>query len=154
MAVDSWVLVVRILILTQKKLSNKDIKIIQNTDVFKIALNNHAQYLLPNARFTSDYIVEEIQRIDKLPVYSSRDKRGILVNVAHSGSSLVDCCKWLLGNEILLIADNKVHSKEFQNLIKTKLKGLENIYKFTKTGNFDLPYISLEDFINGNYKSM
>ena len=45
--------------------------------------------------------------------------------------------------DILLIADNTVHSKDFQDCVNTGIIELAkhcNLYKWTKDGNFPIPY--------------
>lgn len=139
----------KVLILTQIKLSDEDKELISNTGITKIAINGHAEYLKPDLRFAADYIADELYSKFKQPVITSRDRKGLLVNVEHSGSSLVDCVRWLGDKfEVLLIADNTVNATWQQVNIYKALRGYKNVYKFTKDGNFPLVYKSLKEFLN------
>lgn len=52
--------------------------------------------------------------------------------------------------DILLIADNTVHSKDFQDCVNIGIIELAkhcNLYKWTEDGNFPIPYKNIKDFI-------
>lgn len=52
--------------------------------------------------------------------------------------------------DILLIADNTVHSKDFQDCVNIGIIELAkhcNLYKWTEDGNFSIPYKNIKDFI-------
>ena len=140
------------IILTNVKVTEQQKQLIQNTKTFKVALNHHAQDLNPTVRYTSDYIVTKLKKRygHDIKVYSNRDSKGIKVNIPTSGYSIVDCVLWLQSkgkNDILLVADNTVHSKQAQDTIKQLLKDVQNVYKFTKDGNFDLPYKDIAEYV-------
>ena len=140
------------IILTNVQLTQTQKEQLQQTDTFKVALNHHAQDLNPTVRYTSDYIVTKLKKRygHDIKVYSNRDKKGINTHIPTSGYSIVDCVLWLQSkgkDDILLVADNTVHSKEAQDYIKEALKGLPNVYKFTKDGNFDLPYKDIAEYV-------
>lgn len=141
------------IILTNVQLTQEQIYKLQNTQVLKVALNYHAQNLQPHIRWTSDYIATKIKNKygTDIKIYSNRDNNAIKVNVPFSGYSIVDCVVWLKSKNkdcsILLVADNTVHSQKAQDDIKRLLANEQNVYKFTKNGNFDLPYKDIKEYV-------
>lgn len=135
------------LILTNVALTDTQRQQIKDTQTFKVALNHHAQELNPDIRYTSDYIATKLKKFGQ-EVFSNRDKKANKVGIPFSGYSIIDCVLWLSNKyELLLVADNTVHSKQAQDYIKEALKGLPNVYKFTKDGNFDLPYKDIKEYV-------
>ena len=139
------------IILTNVTLTQEQIYRLQNTQILKVALNYHAQNLQPHIRWTSDYIATKIKKRygTDTKIYSNRDNNAIKVNVPFNGYSIVDCTNWLKrkGYTVLLVADNTVHSKKAQDDIKRLLANGQNVYKFTKNGNFDLPYKDIKEYV-------
>ena len=139
------------IILTNVTLTQEQIYRLQNTQILKVALNYHAQNLQPHIRWTSDYIATKIKKRygTNTKIYSNRDNNAIKVAIPHTGYSIVDCTNWLKrkGYTVLLVADNTVHSKKAQDDIKRLLANGQNVYKFTKNGNFDLPYKDIKEYV-------
>jgi len=138
------------IILTNVNITKEQAEQLKNTQTLKVALNHHAQDLQPHIRYTSDYVVTRLKKLyPDTKIYSNRDSKGIKVNIPFSGYSIVDCARWLKNKDysILLVADNTVHSKQAQDTIKQLLKDVPNVYKFTKDGNFDLPYKDIEKYV-------
>ena len=134
------------LILTNVKLTEQEQELIRRTNIFKVALNNHANELLPDIRYTSDYIAVSLLNKYPQPVYSNRDKNAKSVNVPFSGYSIVDCARWLLnkGYTVILVADNTVHSTKAQEDIKQLLANTPNLYVFKEGTNFkDIKCLSI-----------
>ena len=139
------------IILTNVQLTQEQIYKLQNTQILKVALNHHAQNLIPTIRWTSDYIATKLKNKygTDTKIYSNRDNNAIKVNVPLSGYSIVDCTNWLKrkGYTVLLVADNTVHSQKAQDDIKQLLNKTPNVYKFTADGNFDLPYKDIKEYV-------
>jgi hypothetical protein len=139
------------IILTNVQLTQQQINQLQQTQTLKVALNHHAQNLNPTMRWTSDYIATKLKNKygADTKIYSNRDNNAIKVAIPHTGYSIVDCARWLKskGYTVLLVADNTVHSKQAQDTIKQLLKDVQNVYKFTKNGNFDLPYKDIKEYV-------
>lgn len=138
------------IILTHAPINERQKDLLLSTDILKIALNHHCNELKPDLRFCSDYVADKLIKKYKQPVYSTRDNNAINVGMPYNGSSLIDCTLWLLfyDYEVLLIADNTVNTPDFQIMVKNKLKNLKNVYKYSKKGNFELPYKSIKDFLD------
>lgn len=146
------------IILTYADVTLKEKKLINDSCLFKVAVN-WANYQT-DYRVTRDYkSLDFICNRFKEPVILSacdgrkdRFKRAKAMNLYYKGSTLtsaVDFCLNLGYNEILLVANNKVHTEHLQETVKqaiNELKAKGTIYQYTK-GNFDLPVKSIEDFI-------
>lgn len=78
---------------------------------------------------------------------NSQDKEELYFKEGSIIPAIDYCIKIVGANEILLIADNTAHNKEFQERINEAIKQFKvNIYQFT-AGNFNLPVKSIKDFI-------
>ena len=53
------------IILTNVQLTQEQIYKLQNTQILKVALNHHAQNLIPTIRWTSDYIATKLKNLEK-----------------------------------------------------------------------------------------
>lgn len=155
------------IILTDIELSKKDKKFLQETDIFKMALNQHAEELKPDCRIITDYQnFEAIYKNFPEPLVSVRYYprenylRLIKGNVDFRGSTIVAGCEWLYKNnykDILIIGDNTVHGKEHQETVKKGIKQILELYPDIKihqfkNGNFDLEQKGIENFIKVVYR--
>lgn len=149
------------LILTGIELSKKDKKILQETDIFKLALNHHAEPLNPTCRIISDYTNFEFTYNNyPEPLISVRHHpkgnylKLIKADIPFRGSTLVAGCEWLYKNgytNILIIGDNTVHNKDHQETVKQGIKQILELYPDIKihqfkNGNFELPQMDLKIF--------
>jgi hypothetical protein len=146
------------IILTYSPLRNFEKELIKNTDIFKIALNQHAKELLPNARIITDYVLKKICQSCSEKIISVRDTlkcfsdRVEYPDIEFKGSTIVAAVEYLISksySKILIIGDNTVNSVLFQKEVKNeidKLKDKALIYQYSK-GNFNLPVITVSDFI-------
>lgn len=146
-------------ILTYAPIENSEKELLKNTIVFKLALNHHSEEYKPNARIISDYILPKICKNFNQKIISIREKfryetkRVEYPNIEYKGATIVSGVEYLLKNkydEILIIGDNTVNTKEFQDLVNTeieKLKPKAQIYQYIK-GNFNLPVKSISEFLS------
>ena len=151
------------ILLTYAPVTKDEEELIRNTDIFKIALNNHAEEMKPDIRICSDYILNDLlthfpQNVisvrEKLRYYS---KRVIYPEFEFKGSTIVSGVDWLIENgykDILIVGDNKVNTPAFQNIVSKNLFTLlftpdVHIFQYTN-GNFLLPVMSVEQFIKGD----
>ena len=144
------------LVLTYAPITKQEASLLKNTDVYKIACNNYCAELKPNIRLTADNIVQKCLDCDTCDVislnYELERKRvinGCYMPVRHS--SLLSCIDYLYLNgftSVLLVASNPDSATckinyEGVNDIKDCL----NLYKYSKNGNFDIPYMSIKEFL-------
>ena len=136
----------------------KEKELIRDTNIFKIALNQHAEELKPDIRIITDYNLGE--KCIKFPqkIISLRDhfrfttNRAIYPDLEFKGSTILAAIDWLIQQkyrEILIIGDNTVNTKEFQDKVNEeieKIKHKANIYQFS-SGNFNLPVMSIKEFL-------
>lgn len=155
------------IILTYPKLSPKEIKLLKNTDIFKIACNWHAEQLKPHKRLICDKgIIEQVKSVGNQQIATTleyypderlEDYR--YLPVRHS--SLLSCIDYLIENkytDVLLIADNTQTNQEdigkrFQDHIRSTInqqKSFINIYKYSERGVFDIPHVEIEEFLKMN----
>ena len=146
-------------ILTYAPVGDAEKTILQTTNIFKLALNQHAEELKPNARIITDYILPKIyanfsQKIisvrEKLKNYSDRVE---YFDGEFKGSTILAGIDYLIAknyDEILIVGDNKVNHNQFKELVNKeidKVKYKANIYQYTK-GNFNLPVKTISEFCN------
>lgn len=149
------------LILTSIDLNIEDRNLIRTAKFFKLALNHHARELLPNARIFTDYVnfpyvLKEFPTDLIITVRSfPRNKtKNIIIpkNIQFKGSTMVAAVEFLQNNgvnRVLIVGDNTVHSKSFQDDVKNQLdciKKTAEIYQFSN-GNFNLPVKSIKEFL-------
>ena len=136
-----------------------DIKLITD-DVYKLALN-YSPYKADKRMVRDSFALKDI--LSKFPEdvlvvgrnvhwCETRAKRIELHFCTGVIISAIDYCKTILKcNDILLVADNKAYSKEFQSEINDCIKYFDGVYLYqVSKGNFKLPVKSIKDFINGN----
>ena len=147
------------IILTYAPVSDYEKELLQKTNIFKLALNQHAKEYLPNARIIADYTLRSIVSRFGEKIISVRDKslpesdkieyfRG-----KFKGSTIVAAIDYLISkqyDEILIIGNNQVNNLKFRNEVNvevSKLKESVKIYQYSD-GNFDLPIKSISEFCN------
>ncbi len=150
------------IVLTQVNVDNSDVQKLIDTQIFKIALNQHAENLKPHQRICTDYSVQtDLLNKFNQPVVIIRDyfpdKRIIFQpKITFKGSTIIAAIEYLISceyDEILLIADNTVHQEWFKNRVNKELDSIVEqnskvkIYQFTK-GNFNVETKSINDFIS------
>ena len=147
------------IILTYAPLLASEREILKHTKIFKLALNQHARDLKPDARIITDYVLQNIRRTCTEKIISVRDRlRYYLPDVEYpdiefNGSTIIAAVKYLISkhyDEILIAADNTVNSVQFRSEVKAemdKIKSDIRIYQYSK-GNFNLPVKSISDFVS------
>lgn len=147
------------IILTSIELSDNDIELLKNTNIFKIALNQHAENLKPDFRICTDYVIGNLLENFSQKIVTVRDwvpnARLIYAGeILFKGSTIVACIEYLIKKDfknILIVGDNTVHGEIFQNRIITEIEKILKQYKDVKLfqfefGNFNLPVMSINDF--------
>lgn len=146
------------IILTYAPVSDFEREILLHTKIFKLALNQHAESLNPNARIITDYILSDILKKCSEKIISIREKlrcfspRVEYPQIEFKGSTIIAGIEYLIANkytEILIVGDNKVNSKQFQDNVNFHIDRITprvNIYQYSK-GNFNLRIKSIKDFI-------
>ena len=146
------------IVLTYADLKKSDAELIQKTDVYKIACNTYCAELKPDIRLCSDNIVDKCLECDDIPVISTnydlnKDRviNGNYLPKRHT--TLVSCVDYLMlkgYTHILLIATNPTDTatyklnKRYINELKQSLY----IYKYTKEGTFDIPVMTIKEFLS------
>lgn len=153
------------IVLTYPKLTKKEERLLKNTDIFKIACNWHSEQLKPHIRLIADNnIIDDVKKVGKQQIitlleYRENDSR--LEDYRHlpkRNSTILSCIDYLIEKEftdVLLIADNSVANgkeinKRFQSHIYdiiNQQKGFINLYKYSERGYFNIPHISIEEFL-------
>lgn len=144
------------IILTYAPVPESEQELLKSTKIFKLALNNHAEEYKPDLRICSDYILSDICRKFPQKVVSVREKFRFTTDRVEyfpcfKGATILSAIEYLIHkgyDEILIIGDNKVNTKEFQDNVNhymEQLKNLASIYQYTK-GNFNLPVKSIAEF--------
>ena len=145
------------IILTYAPITDFERNILKKTDIFKLALNQHAEELEPDMRIITDYVLPKIlskfsQKVvslrEKLRYYSERVE---YFDAEFKGTTISAAIEYLMYknfDEILIVGDNNVHSDEFKNLVNQSIESISNkpkIYQYSK-GNFNLPILKISDF--------
>lgn len=146
------------IILTSAPIEDAEQKILTETNIFKLALNHHAEKFKPNARIITDYVLPKIIKRFPENIISLREKlrypsnRVEYPNIEFKGSTMVAAVEYLIlkkFDEILIAGDNTVYTTEFQNRINDEISKLtlkSKIYQY-KNGNFHLPVKTVTDFV-------
>jgi len=146
------------IILTYADITEEEKTLLTNTNIYKIALNQHAEELKPNIRIIADYTLKD--KLLRFPqkIISVRERllsqsdRVIYPDIEFKGSTILAALDWLIKegfSDILILGDNKVNSLQFQDEVKAgvnEIKDLANLYQYSD-GNFDLPIISVNEFL-------
>lgn len=148
------------IVLTHATVNEEETELLKNTDVFKIACNNYCAELKPNIRLCADNIVDKCLECDTCPVISCNydlEREGVINGcyLPNKHSSLLYCIDWLYlqgYTEVLLVATNPVGT----NTYKINLDGVNfmkdclYLYKYSKEGCFDIPQMSIKEFLEMN----
>ena len=144
------------IVLTYADVNKEEAKLLKNTDIFKIATNFSAAELKPNVRITLDDIVDKCLECDTCPVISvnhdfdKADINGSYLPNRHS--SLLGCLDYLYlegYDNVLLIATNPIGTPTYRTNIDgvNFMKKFLNIYKYKDEGTFDVPTMTVKEFI-------
>ena len=145
------------IILTYAPINDAEKFTLQKTNIFKLALNQHAEDLNPNARIITDYILPKIYKRFSQKIISVREKlkftsdRVEYFDGEFKGSTILAGIDYLISknyDEILIVGNNKVNHNQFQESVNNeidKIKNKVNIYQYTK-GNFNLPVKTISEF--------
>ena len=153
------------IILTYAPVQNFEQDILLHTNIFKLALNQHAKDLNPNARIITDYILPQILKTCSEKIISVREKlryyspRIEYPDIIFKGSTIIAALDYLISknyNKILIVGNNKVNSENFRHEVNKeidKIKNTAKIYQYSN-GNFNLGVKSIKEFTKnreGNY---
>lgn len=146
------------IVLTYAEVTKEEKKLLQNTDVFKIATNFSAAELKPDLRLCADNIVNKCLECDTCDVVSvnydlEKDRviNGCKMPKRHS--TLLHCIDYLYFEgytDVLLVATNPTGTETY----KLNLEGVNimkeclNLYKYTNKGTFDIPTKTVKEFLN------
>ena len=144
------------IILTYAPVPESEQEFLKSTKIFKLALNQHAEEYKPDLRICSDYILDDICRKFSQKVVSVRDNFRFSTNRVEyfpnfKGATILSGIEYLIFkgyDEILIIGDNTVNTKEFQDNVNHHLEQIKeyaSIYQYTN-GNFNLPVKSITEF--------
>ena len=145
------------IVLTYAGVNNEERKLLQNTDVFKIATNFSAVDLKPNLRLCADNIVNKCLECDTCDVVSINydlDKDRVIngTTMPKRHSTLLHCIDYLYFEgytDVLLVATNPKGTETYKlnvdgvNIMKECL----NLYKYNDEGNFDIPTKTVKEFL-------
>lgn len=154
------------IVLTPAPIQPEDVQPLIDTNIEKYAINGHAEWLKPTYRICSDYgvigyLLEYFpQEIITTREYAQNKRLIYAGDISFKGSTMTACIEYLVSRgykKILIIGDNTVHDKFFQDRINTEIKRIleENsdveIFQYSK-GNFNLPIMTVQKFIKEGEK--
>ena len=146
------------IILTYAPVKEFEREILKHTKIFKLALNQHAADLNPNARIITDYVLEKICKSCSEKIISVREKlryyspRIEYPEIEFKGSTIISGLDYLISqnyDEILIVGDNKVHSETFRKQVNNeigKLSAQIQIYQYSD-GKFNLKIKTIKEFL-------
>lgn len=149
------------IILTSAPVNSEEEELLKSTSETKVAINFHAEHLKPNYRICSDYyIIGDLLKFCSQKIITTRewcpDDRLIYAgHIQFKGSTMVAAIEYLISegfNEILIVGDNSVHDKIFQDRIKKEISQIlikkpeVNIYQYGN-GNFNLKTKTITEFL-------
>ena len=146
------------IILTYAPVQDFEREILKHTKIFKLALNQHAADLNPNARIITDYVLSKIYNTFPEKIISLREKlksfspRIEYPDIEFKGSTIIAAADYLISkhyDEILIVGDNRVNTKKFQDEVNREIDKLSSkvkIYQYS-AGNFHLPIKSTREFV-------
>lgn len=149
------------IILTYAPVDEHEKEILKETNIFKLAINQHAEEFKPHMRICSDWILKYLLRDFPEDILSVRErlrcpsKRVKYSDIEFKGSTIISAIEWLIQsgyNDILIIGDNTVNHKEFQEIVKDNITQPKSdagitIWQYKYGGNFDLPVKSITNFL-------
>ena len=133
-------------------------EILKRTNIYKLALNQHAADLKPDARIITDYILPKILKTRSEKIISVRERlrsyssRVEYPNIEFKGSTIIAGIEYLISknyDEILIVGDNRVNSQEFRENVNKEIDKLVSkvkIYQYSN-GNFNLGIKRIKEFI-------
>lgn len=145
------------IILTYAPVKETEKELLKKTKIYKLALNQHAKELVPDARIVTDYILDKIYNNFSEKIISLRDRlryksdRVEYCDIEFKGSTILAAIDYLISkkyDEILIVGDNKVNHSQFRNEVNEEIDKIINkakIYQYTR-GNFNLPVVKISDF--------
>ncbi len=145
------------IILTYAPISEQERSILQETKIYKLALNQHSRELRPNARIVSDYVLEKIYNNYPEKIISVRDtlrqksNRVEYFDGEFKGATILAAIDYLVYkkyDEILLVGNNTVNNEQFKNDVKQeidKIKHKAKIFQYSN-GNFNLAVKTISEF--------
>ena len=145
------------LILTYAPVSNAERKILTETSIFKLALNQHAREYSPDARIIADYTLKNIYNKFDEKIISVRDKslpeseRIVYFRGEFKGSTILAAIDYLISlgyDKILIVGNNKVNNLKFRNEVSQeidKIKDKIKLYQYSN-GDFNLSVKTIADF--------
>ena len=146
------------IILTYAPVQDSEREILKCTKIFKLALNQHAADLKPDARIITDYVLPRILKNFPEKIISIREKlrcfspRIEYPDIEFKGSTIIAALDYLISknyDEILIVGDNSVNTKKFQdevNIEIDKIKEKAKIYQYKK-GNFKIGIKTVKEFV-------
>jgi hypothetical protein len=146
------------IVLTYAPVYDLEQKILKNTKIFKLALNQHAADLKPDARIITDYVLQNILKTCSEKIISVREKlrcyspRLESPDIEFKGSTIIAALDYLISknfDEILIVGDNSVNRVQFRNEVNDnidKIRHKANIYQYTN-GNFKLGVKTIKEFV-------
>ena len=147
------------IILTYAPISDNERDILKETNIFKLALNQHAVNLNPDERIITDYILPKICKNYSEKIISVREKlrsyspKIEYPNIEFKGSTIIAAVDYLIlkkFDEILIVGDNRVNTINFRKEVNKEMNKLSSkirIYQYAK-GNFNLEVKSITEFCN------
>ena len=145
------------IVLTYAGVKKEDAKLLKNTNVFKIATNFSAAELKPDLRLCADNIVNKCLECDTCNVVSINydlDKDRVIngCTMPKRHSTLLHCIDWLYFQgytNVLLIATNPKGTETFKLNYDgvNNMKECLNLYKYNDEGNFDIPTMTVKEFL-------
>ena len=151
------------IILTYAPVTDSDKVLLQSTKIFKVAINQHGEEYKPDVRVAGDWNLTYLCKNFSQPIVSLREHfrfispREVENNVEYKGATIVGAVEWLIQRgirDILIVGDNTVNTKEFQDNINkyiTPLMTKTRIWQYSY-GNFNVPVKSIEKFIEEDMK--
>lgn len=145
------------IVLTYAELTKEEKRLLKNTDIYKIACNDYCAELKPNIRLCADNIVNKCLECDTCDVisinYDLEQKRvinGSTMPKRHS--TLLHCIDWLYFQgytDVLLVATNPIGKETYKINLEgvDNLKECLNLYKYNDEGTFNLPKMTIKEFI-------
>ena len=119
------------IILTYAPVQDFEREILRNTNIFKLALNQHAAELKPDKRIITDYVLPKIMENCHESIISVRERlRSYSLRVEYpkiefKGSTIIAAVDYLISknyDEILIVGDNKVNTPKFREEVNSEIK--------------------------------
>lgn len=152
-------MVKKAVILTYAPINDNEQELLKMTQIFKLALNHHAEALSPDARIITDYVLKNISKNYSQKIITVRDRsmpqneKIKYYNRKFKGATILSAIDYLTDNnydEILIVGNNKVNNLKFRSLINDEIDKIKDkfvLYQYSD-GNFNLPVKSVSEFLN------